>query len=622
MRQLKVSFDTRQYSVYYITDPGEAQKIAQKIAESPIKNFGIDIETAKLSKFKEHKKAGLCPHLSNPRLLQIFDGDKTVYVFDLFKVNVLSVMPVIRMKNFVAHNGIFEIKHFTYNKIPDLQIGCSMIQAMMIDTAEHSPYEPKEEEEDEVDNEPSVKRWKGFSLEACIAREFNLRVEKSFQTSDWSEPNLSSGQIAYAALDSILTYRLAEKYAKKVSEYKMTKAYLLLKDFQHVVAHMELNGMYLDKSRHDKLIRGWEREQTLYTTECNKYFKEVNLNSPKQMEKWAHGRFKKEIIDLWPRSQKTGALSFNQKAIVYFSHLKEIKALCDYKRVSKLISTYGTSLQEALHPRTGRLHCEYSLGETRTGRLSSRNPNLQNLPRDKEIRNIFRAPEGTSLVVADFGQIEMRVAGELGQDNVIRKACAKDIDLHTLMARQITGKKEVTQEERRLAKALNFGALFGLGPAKFAKYCKSDYNVDVTEERAKELLKMHALTYSGYSRWRKEVQDKAKITGFARTPMGKMRKLLENETYTKAPNTGVQGGAFEVMALTMLLIPRDTRHWKILNSVHDEVILEVPSGNEQEAVRMLESSMVDGMLQLFPKAPITAKFAKAHVAQAWGDAKE
>ena len=144
MKQSRFSFDGKDYILNYIQDAREASVLGKRLGESPTRNFGLDIETRRLS---EHPSAGLDPHLSSIRLVQLYDGANTVYTFDISETT-LGFLEYLRGKNFVAHYGCFEIKHLAHAGLRDLSIGCSMIQAMILDCAERSEFEPEDEEED------------------------------------------------------------------------------------------------------------------------------------------------------------------------------------------------------------------------------------------------------------------------------------------------------------------------------------------------------------------------------------------------------------------------------------------------------------------------------------------
>lgn len=617
MKRSKFTFNGVEYILNYITDKGEATKVATYLKKSEVQNFGLDIETYKTH---DSKKAGLEPHLSGISTIQLYDGKNNVYVFDCISAG-LEWFNLLKEKNYVAHYGIFEIKHLTHNGFPNLKIGCSMLLSILVDRAERSPFNP-DFEEIEDEEEPST--WKGYGLDAIIGRLFDVRIDKKFQTHEWHVRPLASEPLMYAALDAILTYKICEVQLPKVNAYKMQKHYLLLKEMQHVIAEMELNGMAIDDKLHNKLIKEWEEAQKKQLEKCASFFGNINLNSGKQLGAWAKRKYPVEVIEKWVKT-KTGALGFDKNALAELQHLPEVKILLEYKKTAKLLSTYGESLHAQKNPVTKRIHCSFSLGETRTGRLSSRDPNLQNLPRDSNMRNIFCAEPGKKLIVADFNQIELRVAGEVSGDPIIKGAYSRGDDLHAIFASKMYSKslKSVTKSERQIAKSANFGAIYGMGAHKFITYCLTSTGGEVrlSYEDAKHTIDSLWELYRVYGAWCKKIRTSAEVLGFVRTPLGKMRKLHPKEVYTKAPNTVVQGGAFEVMALAMIHFRNNKLpSTMVINSVHDEVILEVPEDDADSELVQLQRSMEYGMRKVFPKATLT-NLAAAKICDSWGEGK-
>lgn len=630
MKNYKFEFNGKPYVSRYVTTSSDTIKALAKFKENPRKLYGLDIETGKKSVFKSHEKAGLCPHLSFIRLIQVYDG-ASIYVFDLSRIKrdgdegVRALRHFLSKEKFVAHNAIFEIKHFLNLGI-EIDCICSMILGQFYETAMHSPFEPKTDK-----GEKTFFAGKGFGLAPLVQRHFGVVISKQQQISNWAKPKLSKEQICYAALDAILTYDLAKHLYPKVKELKMLKAYKLYKDMQYVIAEMELNGMAVDLKEHDRLIKDWEKAVRDSEKRAKKYYGEVNLRSSKQMNEWLVKRYEKKpaVLKSWPKT-KTGSYSFNKNDLFDYTKDPAIKVLLEYKKYATLLSTFGKSLQEKINPKTGRLHCSFSLGHTRTGRLSSRDPNLQNMPaREGSFRHIFVAPKGMVLVVADFSQIEIRVAGEISSDPVIRRAYKEGIDLHKSIVAVLENKplSKVTKEERQLGKAINFGLQFGMGAAKLAFYARSSYGVKMSEAQAETAWAAYHSKYSVYSKWCTKQRRKCEELGWVRTPMGKVRKLEPTEVYTKAVNTPIQGGAAEVSFYALCELRKalkkedPDRKIKILNTVHDEILLECDELYGEFAARLLQHAMRYGMLKVFPKATGLQNLAESAVGVNWAEAK-
>lgn len=631
MKKYKIEFNGQYYEICYLKTPVDFAKAYQSITKSSSKTFGLDLETGRKAGYLEDKAAGLCPFRSFIRLCQLYVPDsKTAYVYDLSgQTEIESLRRILREKIFIAHYAIFEIKHIRQQFGIDIDTHCSMLMTQFVENAEHSIMETYEEDDETGELKKRRKITGGFGLGNLIERYFNVYIPKELQVSDWNKPELDDEQILYAGLDAILTYEIGKILIPKIKEYKMQKAYNLYRKMQNVIAEMELNGIYVDKKAHSKLITDWNKEVVEANAECKKIFGSKNLRSPKQLHEWVVKNVPEDIKKRWPVSEKTGFYTFNKLKLGGLVNYAPIKTLLHYKKYATLLSTFGKNLQEKINPVTNRLHCHFALGETRTGRLSSRNPNLQNMPaRDKTFRSIFCAKRNRVLVVADFSQIEVRVAAELSKDPVMRKAFKDGIDLHKAIVATIEKKSidKVTDEERQLGKAVNFGLAFGMGAKKLSLYAKTSYGVDMSDDEAQKAWEAYHNLYSRYSAWCKAQRDKAAELGYVRTVTGKMRKLEEGEMYTCAVNTPVQGSAAEVMFYSMIKMYQKCKEYpqygiKVVNTIHDEVLLECPKEYKEQTAELLVKSMKWGMKQLFPDATGIKNLTEAGHGKNWAEAK-
>lgn len=625
MKLYEARFGDDLIRTYYITKKEEVAGAIKKLADGTTPIYGLDIETAKEQKFIDHKKAGLCPLLSEIRLVQIYNGN-AVYIFDCWHIDINQLRTFLYSKRFVAHYAKFELAHFTAAGFPNLDIDCSMLLSMLIDRAERSPFEVEEEDEDDEPDGMSQYRKHSYSLEAMTARLFKVKISKEFQTSNWNDGELAIGQILYAALDAILTWKIAKELGPKVKDYEMLEGYKLLKKMQYALIEMELTGFPINWEEHNKLSETWAKAEDKAWEACRPHFGETNMNSSPQMNTWLKEHYKSqpEVLASWPMT-KTGAYSFGAPKLIPYVSDPAIASLLEFKRYSKLCNTYGYPLQDKKHPKTGRLHTDFSSVEARTGRLSSRNPNLQNAPRDPAFRHVFQVREGYKLVVADFNQIEVRVAGELSKDPEILRIYNEGRDIYREFAARLLNKtpEEVSPQERQMAKAAILGLEFGMGAKKFRAYASlPPYNLRLSEKQAEQIYHSYHRVYHVYSKWCERERARAERQGFARTPAGRMRKLLPDEVYTKAPNTKVQGGAAEVIFKSMVdFLPSIERDAVCLvNSVHDEIIVEARDDKVEEVKTELKRCMEGGMKWLFPNATMN-KLVEPKAMTAWSEAK-
>lgn len=292
-------------------------------------------------------------------------------------------------------------------------------------------------------------------------------------------------------------------------------------------------------------------------------------------------------------------------------------------RLDKLISTYGYWGQE--HIRGGRIHCRLHPLATDTGRFSCTDPNLQQVPSNHTapgLRACFRPDEGTALIVADYAQIELRVAAHLAPCDALRRVFREGRDPHRATAATITGKPEeaITDHERKLAKAVNFGFLFGMGAARFRSYAAEGYGVDLSESDAAEARNAFLRTYPGIARWHGRVGALARRNGpvTVRTALGRRKHFRPGKvSFNAALNIPVQGTAAEGFKRAMVelrgaLAPLGGRGVMV---VHDEYIAEVPRARAEEARALVAEIMKTSMASVVTTVPIEVE---AEVRSAWG----
>lgn len=595
------------YRGHYIKNTEAALQVIEKFSEKdPETLFGIDTETEAKPAYIGNKLAGLSPHLATVRLLQMFDGKNSV-VFDMKYVEKFpELLEFLSTRRFVGHNSVFDLQFFKLWGVKNMNIGCTYILTKLL---QHSIF----------DSDEGI----NAKLTTVCKELLGVDLSKQMQVSEWSEPDLTFEQIKYASLDPLVAFKVAEKLAPGLGKYGLTKVYQLHRAAQHPIASMQLNGMKFDVEAHDKLIPTWRTE--LYT--CRKKLLETTKLediTPARIGSWLEKNLDKETLSYWPRTE-TDKLSVDSYTLADFQFVPIVKPFLEYQKKFKMTSTYGNALIQNVNRETGRIHTNYNLCGARTGRLSSSKPNLQNLPRDNDIRSHFIAEPGKVLIVADYSQIEIRVGAELSRDEEMLRAYEEGVDIHALTASTVSGKEisEVTKSDRQMAKAVNFGFMFGLGAAKFSRYAKNSYGVEVTDDEAHEAIDAWRSLYNGYFNWQMEQASKGSETHYTQTPMGKLRRLHKDNTYGAAMNTPVQGGAAEVMLGALIdvekVMPAEV---KLVNCVHDEIILETENDEATiEAAKFcLKESMEIGFLNVFPNG-ITNKLSECGHGGNWAEAK-
>ncbi len=393
---------------------------------------------------------------------------------------------------------------------------------------------------------------------------------------------------AYAAEDADVTLRLHEALMPKLeAEASLNEVYQRLElPLVPVLSKIERNGAYvsIDKLRaqsHEIAIRLAELESQA----CELAGQPFNLASPKQLGEILFEKLELPVIKKTPK----GAPSTAEEVLVELANDYELPAvLIEHRGLAKLKSTYTDKLPEMVDTRTGRVHTSYHQAVTATGRLSSSDPNLQNIPiRTKEgrrIRQAFIAPEGRKIVAADYSQIELRIMAHLSSDAGLLHAFANELDVHSATAAEVfdVSLDEVTTDQRRKAKAINFGLIYGMSAFGLAR------QIGVARGEAQEYIDRYFARYPGVADYMDATRAIAHEQGYVETLLGrrlylpeinarnKQRQLAAERTAINAP---MQGTAADIIKLAMI----DVDAWltetaldaKMIMQVHDELVFEV-----------------------------------------------
>lgn len=606
------TFNTRflheEIPCYYIKEKAQAKEALDTMMEQKT-IFGIDTETEALPQYHHISKAALSPHLSKIRLIQTYNNRAAV-VFDMKFIDCPEMfIPFLSSKKFVAHNALFDLMFFLKMGVPNVDIGCTYQLGKMMFHA----------------SKPDDGGLKA-SLEGMVMGLFGEKVLKEVQASDWSVPNLNFEQIEYAALDAIAVLKVAEKIAPVITGYHMERYYALIRAAQYPIAKMQLEGIGIDIENHRKLMDRWLSNLNVARKDVVKILGDEKI-SAHTIAEWLETHLEPLTLSVWPRTEE-GKLQTDVHAFADFVGASPIiEPFARFQKLKTLTADFGSKLIHLVNPETGRLHANYKLNGARTGRMSCSSPNLQQLPRDPEVRKNFVCRDSHIFVVADYSQIELRVAAEISRDEQMLRAYRDGIDLHTLTASKVSGKPidKITKADRQMAKAVNFGFLFGLGAKKFSHYAKKSYGADVTAEEATAAIKAFRETYAGYHEWQKNQAEEAATSLTVRTPCGKLRRLDSENTYGTSMNTPIQGGAAECMMYALIYLQKyaDKYNFKIVNCVHDEIICEVAYdpiavSNTKQAII---TSMRKGFKEVFPNG-IDIGLSELGIGNNWAKAKQ
>ncbi|MGB9617780.1 MAG: DNA polymerase I, partial [Desulfomonilaceae bacterium] len=406
----------------------------------------------------------------------------------------------------------------------------------------------------------------------------------------------------YSCEDADVTYRIAEILAPKIDEQGLGP---LFRDVElpliPILADMELAGVFVDVAYLAELSREFGAILDKIESEIYRLAGEsFNINSPKQLSEILFQKLGLKPVKKTKSGQSTALDVLEELAVQHELPRK----ILEYRSIFKLKTTYVDTLPTLVNPATGRIHTSYNQAVAATGRLSSSDPNLQNIPvrttEGRKIRKAFQPAKGCLFVSADYSQIELRVMAHLSGDKRLAEAFSLGEDIHAITAAGIfdCSPALVTPEMRRKAKAINFGIIYGMGPFKLAQ------QIGVGLKLAKKYLEEYYETYAGVKTFMEQLPEQAKKDGFVTTILGRKRflpdlnspnKIAQQAAFRMAVNTTIQGSAADLMKLAMIKVYHKLKERRIpgqmILQVHDELILEVAEPAVQEAAELVKSEM-------------------------------
>lgn len=439
----------------------------------------------------------------------------------------------------------------------------------------------------------------------------------------------------YAAEDADVTWRLYLHLKKELKENDQEE---LLSKIEMplitVLGDMELAGIKLDSAKLEKSsVEIAERIEELRKSICKRGGEEFNIGSPAQLTKILFEKLKlqdkfENIREL--KKLKSGSYSTNAQELEKLRGLDPIiEEIFEYRELTKLKNTYIDVLPKLVNSKTGRIHTNYNQAITQTGRLSSSDPNLQNIPirtaEGKKIREAFVADEGQVLISADYSQIELRVVAHIAKDREMLSIFKEGRDIHTETAAKVYGVTEakVTPAMRRIAKIINFGIIYGVSAHGLKQ------QTGLSREEGQKLIDKYFTLHPAIKEYTKKMVEQAKELGYVETIFGRRRYLSEIKSNNfavrgaaerMAINMPVQGTAADLMKLAMIdvaqSLPKYSPKSTVLLQVHDELIVETPATEAEKVAEFLKTKM-DKVVEL--SVPIETS---VHWGKNWGEAKE
>ena len=446
--------------------------------------------------------------------------------------------------------------------------------------------------------------------------------------------------MADVAIESVAPYAIADAeiplrlMALQIDELKRVNGTKLLEEIDlpltPVLADMEMTGIPLDLPFFEETSKRLEKRMAEIEKQVFEAVgKPFNINSTQQLSDVLFNRLGLEPPD---KGNKTASGHFSTSAgvldLLRGKH-PVVDLVLEHRELSKLKSTYVDALQAALNPATGRVHTSYSQIGAVTGRLSSSNPNLQNIPirteEGRRLRNGFVAGKGNVLLSIDYSQIELRIVAHMAQDEGMLAAFRADEDIHATTAAAIYGVKPeaVTKNMRRHAKAINFGLIYGMSVFGLTRY------TELTLAEAETFVKAYFQKFPGIKKYLDGIRKLAAQQGYVETLLGRRRYFpalqskanvqLKNREEREAINAPIQGTAADIMKIAMLKIPPALKaaglKGRMLLQVHDELVLECPKKEVKETARVVQETMTNAYLLDIPLS------TDARYGTNWGETK-
>jgi len=574
-----------------ISDSDRLQEVAEEIAKHT--TIAVDTETS-----------GLDPFSDSVLLLQIATPEK-VYIFDCSLVDILPLKDILERPSVlkILQNAKFDYKFLKSRfGIALTNIFDTMLAERLLTAGISYKY----------------------SLESMTKKYFSFDLDKTIRLSFIKGVTLlSAEQIRYAARDVVILFLLFETQNKLLAQEQLSSVANMEFDAIVPIAEMELAGLKIDvdkwnaileehKEKRDQLERetldllGIDKVPTgLFTdVEVSKF----NLNSQKQVIE----QFARLGIQLEDTSEKTLQKVGHPAA----------QRLLEYREHDKIVGSFGKTLLALIHTTTGRIHPDFQQYGADTGRLSCQNPNVQQIP--GKFRTCFIPEAGYRMITCDYSQAELRILAQLSGDKAFCKAFRSGGDLHSITASQMfrIPLTSVTKVQRNQAKIINFGLAYGRGPAALAG------QIGVEEEEAKKLINKYFKAYSGVASWLEKAANEAVEFGYSVTPSGRKRfydvPKEEDPEYRKkigsiqrqGKNTPIQGANADMTKYALFFIYEAIKGFdaRLVNTVHDEIVVEARADQAEEVKKIVEKEMIRAAELVVTTVPV---LADAILADTW-----
>jgi DNA polymerase-1 len=567
------------------------------------KTISIDTESTSLD-----------PHQAKLLLLQIATEDKS-YVIDCLKVSIDLLRPLLEA------DRPLKLVQNAKNDYKLLKVQAEITMGSMFDTML-------------AERLITCGISREISLKTLAEKYLGLNLDKEIRKSfiDFYSPGrkqvYTPEQLLYAAQDAEILLPIFKKQFQQLREDGLIETAKLEFNLVPVVGDMEIRGSLLDQKRWRTHTNELRKKRDEINDDIQKDLRHlnpysrvdlfgneedsINLDSPLQLL----DAFKKLGVELPNTSEATLQKTDHPLA----------KKLLEYRGFEKMITAFGESILEKINPVTGRLHPDFMQLGADTGRFACNNPNLQQIPAESEFRSCFIASPGYKLITADYSQIELRIMAEVSEDPAFLEAFNSDIDLHTLTASQMfrIPVESVDKNRRFQAKSINFGLMYGRGPASLG------VQIGLSVDESRKLLDVYFKTYRGVKRWLDQVGKQAVKQGYIRTLGGRKRIFTlpdkDNPDYDKliasvdrqGKNTPIQGTSADITKYALVYIAAELKKRQLdaflIHTVHDEIVSEARESVAEEVAKLVEDQMIEAGKRLLKQVPVKVD---VHIADIW-----
>jgi len=576
----------------YITKRDRAEEVLEEISTADI----VEVDTEATS---------LDPYCGRLSLLQLGVYGKA-YVFDLRHDTEFSDIDLSLFKDLLTSDKTLKLLQNAKFDMKYIKI--------------HGGYYIKNVY-DTMLAEQLITLGKGFggnSLANLVRKYLGLVMNKEPRDSfsNYYQP-FERYQLDYAATDVAVLTMIYDQQISAIKEKELLRPLELELTFLKAMCELELNGIKVDTERWRAIMTKVAEENEAARAQIERVLGEtndqqtlfgvssVNLDSPKQLLSALNA------IGIKVENTSEGTLKKFKKHPV-------IKNLLDYRKTTKLVGTYGEALLAKINKKTGRLHTDFKQ-MVETGRMSSSNPNLQNIPAKHIFRSCFIAKPGCVLLTADMDSAELKILGNLSQDPTFIKCCNEGIDLHTYAASYLfdTPYEKVTTDQRKASKAITFGLCYGMSKYGLAA------RLNISEREAEKLLNGYFKLFPELAKFLHRSAKEGVRKGYSTTISGRKRfynippaydpsyKSIVSSVERKSKNTPIQGSNADVTKNALIIcvdrLEKLDYYAKVLLTVHDEIVVETLEEKKYEVANILEQSIIDGFAEFFSLIPMTTK---------------